>query len=69
MSRSTTLFSAGADYWQRVDSEWDQWKTNGDIGIGRFRFIKNEWQVFNMHTLTDEQLRDNPPPFTTEPED
>lgn len=63
------LFSAGADYWERVDSEWDQWKTNGDIGIGRFRFIKNEWQVFNMHTLTEEQLRDNPPPFTTEAED
>jgi hypothetical protein len=63
------LFSAGADYWERIDSEWDQWKTNGDIGIGRFRFIENDWKAFNMHTLTAEQLRDNPPPFTTEPED
>ncbi len=63
------LFSAGADYWKAVDSEWDQWKTNGDIGIGRFRFIKNDWQVFNMHTLTAEQLANQPPPFTTEPQE
>jgi hypothetical protein len=61
--RSTYMLSVGADYWKALDSEWDQWRTNGDIGIGRFRFISKEWEAFNMHTLTEEALRANPPPL------
>lgn len=57
------LFSAGADYWLDLNAEWDQWTTNGDIGIGRFRYLTKEWQAFNMHTLTEQQLQNNPPPF------
>ncbi|WP_298545559.1 hypothetical protein [uncultured Aquimarina sp.] len=57
------MLSAGADYWSSLTAEWDQWKTNGDIGIGRFRYITEKWQVFNMHTLSDAQLANNPPPF------
>ena len=41
---------------------WDQWTTNGDIGIGRFRFLTADWQTFNMHTASDSVLRANPPP-------
>ncbi len=57
------MMSAGADYWQDRETPWDQWKTNGDVGIGRFRWITKDWQAYNMHTLTDEQLRANPPPL------
>lgn len=62
-SEARLLFSTGADYWESPEAEWDQWTTNGDIGIGRFRYLTNDWQAFNMHTLSDEQLVSNPPPF------
>lgn len=61
--KARLMFSTGADYWQSLDAEWDQWKTNGDIGIGRFRYLSSEWQAFNMHSLTPELLKNNPPPF------
>ncbi|RMG74828.1 MAG: hypothetical protein D6722_01935 [Bacteroidetes bacterium] len=57
------MLSAGADYWESLTAEWDQWTTNGDIGIGRFRFLSSEWQAFHMHSLTEAQLEANPPPF------
>ncbi len=56
------MLSVGGDYWKTMDAEWDYWTTNGDIGIGKFRFVTTDWQSFNMHTLTPAALRENPPP-------
>ena len=56
------LMSVGGDYWESLEAAWDQWTTNGDVGIGRFKYLTPEWQAFNMHTLTAAQLRDTPPP-------
>ena len=56
------MLSAGADYWASPSAVWDQWTTNGDVGIGRFRFLTADWQTFNMHTASDSVLRANPPP-------
>ena len=56
------LASVGGDYWLNRAAAWDQWTTNGDMGIGRFKYLTPEWRAFNMHTLTPEQLRQNPPP-------
>jgi hypothetical protein len=61
--RARLMLCAGADYWLCESSEWDQWTTNGDVGVGRFRYLSADWQFFNMHTLTDEQIITNPPPF------
>jgi hypothetical protein len=57
------MMSAGADYWLDRAAEWDQWKTNGDIGIGRFRFITPDWQTYSMHTISDSIFAANPPPL------
>jgi len=57
------LLSIGADYWKDLDAQWDYWKTNGDIGIGRFKYVKKDWRAFNMHTLDEQTLRGNPPPL------
>lgn len=57
------MMSVGGDYWKDIYAQWDQWKTNGDIGIGRFRFIKKEWDSFNMHSMTETAIRTNPPPL------
>jgi hypothetical protein len=55
------MMSAGADYWKTLTAPWDNFTTNGDIGIGRFRFVTKHWQAFNMHTLTAQQLQQQPP--------
>lgn len=57
------LLNMGGDYWLDLDAQWDYWKTNGDIGIGRFKYVKAGWQSFNMVTLTENELRNNPPPL------
>jgi len=63
--RSTAryLLSMGGDYWSTLDAQWDNYKTNGDIGIGRFKYVEKDWQSFNMSTLSVGALRQNPPPI------
>lgn len=56
------VMGVGADYWLSLTAQWDQWKTNGDVGIGRFRYVTPEWQTFTMSSLDEDALRQNPPP-------
>ncbi len=65
LDQARLIFGAGADYWKSADAQFSGWEnpSNGDIGIGRLRFLSDQWQAFNMHTLTEEQLAENPPPF------
>ncbi len=58
------LMSVGGDWWQSLTAPWDNFKTNADMGIGRFRFITNEWKSFNMYSVPADTIRNNPPPFT-----
>ncbi len=64
-AKARFMLSMGADYWKAVDSQWDQFKTNGDVMIGRFRFIKSDWGWHHACTLSAEALRKNPPPMPT----
>lgn len=57
------LLSMGGDYWLNLNAVWDQWRTNGDIGIGRFKYVTPDWQAFNMITLAPDAVRANPPPL------
>lgn len=57
------ILSVGADYWATMEAEWNYWTTNADIGIGKFKWVTTQWQPFNMHTMTPEELRENPPPL------
>jgi len=57
------LMSVGGDWWQTMTIAWDQWKTNADMGISRFRFVTPEWKSYNMCSVPAETLRKNPPPF------
>lgn len=61
--RARYLLSMGGDYWLDANSRWNDFKTNKDIGIGRFKFVRSEWRSFNMTTLSEGQIRKNPPPF------
>jgi len=62
-SAARYLLSMGGDYWSTLDAQWDNYKTNGDIGIGRFKYVEKNWQSFNMSTLSAGVLRQNPPPI------
>ena len=62
-AQARLILDVGGDYWESMTAEWDNWTTNADIGIGKFKFVTNQWQPFNMHTVTPEVLRENPPPL------
>lgn len=51
------LLDMGGDYYLADGTKLD------DIGIGRFKYVKPEWQSFNMSTLSESEIRQNPPPF------
>lgn len=63
-NKAKYLMSVGGDWWQSLTAPWDNFKTNADIGIGRFRFITSEWKSFNMYSVPADTIRKNPPPFT-----
>lgn len=61
--KANFLCNTGGDYWKNLTVEWDNFESSDDIGIGRFKYLSTQWKTFNMHSLTEEQLRENPPPF------
>lgn len=67
--KAVYVMSMGGDVWYDLNARWDYWKTNGDVGMGRFKRVKPEWQAFSMYaiqsigdfTQTPAWLRANPP--------
>jgi beta-glucosidase len=59
------VMSVGGDWWESLTAVWDNWTTNADMGIGRFRFVTRNWKSFNMITLPEDTVRKYPPPFHT----
>ena len=57
------MLSAGGDYWLNLTAPGDNFNNNGDIAIGKFKRLTRDWKAFNMHTLTADQIRANPPPL------
>ncbi|KAA1002608.1 hypothetical protein FVF58_37510 [Paraburkholderia panacisoli] len=46
------VLSVGADYWLAADSEWDKYRTNLGLGVGRFEYVGTQWKCFTMTTIT-----------------
>ncbi|MBW4615949.1 MAG: hypothetical protein KME21_22235 [Desmonostoc vinosum HA7617-LM4] len=61
-SQARYLLSMGGDYWLDLTTDWDNLTTNGDIAIGKFKYVTSEWQAFNMTTLSPDEIWRNPPP-------
>jgi hypothetical protein len=57
------LLGMGGDYWLSMTAEWDNWTTNGGMGVGKLKYVTNRWRVFNMTTLSPNEIRQNPPPI------
>jgi hypothetical protein len=63
-SQARYLLSVGADYWRSLDAQWAaDWSANGDVAIGRFRYVTAVWQSYSMTTLSADELAANPPPL------
>ena len=63
-AQARLVMDMGGDYWASLTAEWaPQQANNDDIGMGRFKLIRVDWQAFNMCTVPAAQLRDNPPPL------
>jgi len=60
--RARYLLGVGADYWLARDSKWDNFKTNGDVAIGRMKRVTKQWRAFNMAVPLD-AVRRTPPPL------
>lgn len=60
------VLGVGGDWWETPTAQWDYWKTNREIGIGRFKYVTTEWKSFNLITLSEQAVRSNPPPCLCE---
>ncbi|WP_066382201.1 MULTISPECIES: hypothetical protein [unclassified Anabaena] len=61
--RARYLLSIGGDYWSSMRSRWDNFTTNRDFGIGRFKYVTRQWRAFNLTTLSAADIIINPPPL------
>lgn len=50
------LMNAAADYWAQATGGFDNYKTNGDAGIGRLKSLTPEWRSFAMTTVPVDEL-------------
>jgi hypothetical protein len=57
------LADTAGDWWITANAQWDNFKTNWPMGFNRFKYLTNDWQMISFHSLTEAQLRANPPPF------
>lgn len=60
--RARYLAGGGGDYWLDVTAGWQDFQTNGDIGIGKARYLDSDWQTLTMSTLPLAVLRRTCPP-------
>lgn len=65
-SKARYLLGMGGDYWLSLTSKWDNWTTNGGIGVGKLKYVTTNWQNFNLITLSPSKIRKNPPPVVTD---
>ncbi len=57
------VLDVGGDYWSSQTANWNNFKTNGEIGMGRFKYLTKNWQMFSMTTLSQSELMCYPPPI------
>ncbi|MGL5795913.1 MAG: hypothetical protein ACRC06_16235, partial [Waterburya sp.] len=65
-SKARYLLGMGGDYWLTMTAQWDNWTTNGGIGVGKLKYVTTNWRNFNLITLSSSEIRRNPPPLCTE---
>jgi len=62
-AQARLLVDGAGDWWVAPGVKWDNFKTNAPMGYNRFKYLSNEWQMSSFHSLTEAQIRANPPPI------
>jgi hypothetical protein len=61
------ILAAGAGDWYKDEATISGWKEQGVnviyMGYGRLKYVTKEWQLFGWTSLSEAQIRANPPPF------
>lgn len=61
------ILAAGAGDWYKDQATISGWKAQGVnvlyMGFSRFKYVTSEWQLFGWTSLSETQIRANPPPF------
>lgn len=53
---SPILIGGGADLWLSKTSQWDNFKTHNDVGIGRIKFVGPNWTFYGFSTASNNDL-------------
>ncbi len=59
------VLNIGLDAWRTMDAEFkSDYSNNHDMGMGRFKYVTNEWRKFTFMTdMPLSELQENPPPL------
>ncbi len=61
-SGARLLAGCGGDYWITADAGWQaDFSANGRFGVGRLRFVTDDWALRTMTDIDADTLRANPP--------
>jgi len=62
-SSARYLCVGGADYYPSLEGGWPGAASfNPGVAVGKMKYVHSAWRSFAMTTLTQRQLRSNPPP-------
>src|SRR6478609_6057680 len=61
LSKAKFMAQSGGDYYLAHPLGKGNPIDNDDVAMGKFKYLKPDWQSFNMHTLTEAEIRKNPP--------
>jgi len=62
-AKARYLLNIGADYWIDLFTDFDDFTTNTEVFQARFRYVTTGWHWFNMISLGEAEIRQNPPPI------
>lgn len=51
------LVGLGADYWIDMAAPWDNFKTNKGVGLGRMKYVGEDWSWYGFSTASDVDLQ------------
>lgn len=51
------LMGLGADYWIDASAPYDNFRTNKGVGLGRLKYVGDQWTWFGFSTASDQDLQ------------
>jgi len=62
-AKARLLAQAGGDWWTTLTATFDYFQSSKPMGGNRAKYLSNDWQMIAFHSLSEAQIRSNPPPI------